>query len=53
MNPLYLLVNHANGYLEEKNGNKYLIFDDSVIGNKALLKKAQLFEMELKTKSKQ
>ena len=39
MNPLYLLVNHANGYLEEKNGNKYLIFDDSVIGNKALLKK--------------
>ena len=39
VNPLYLLVNHANGYLEEKNGNKYLIFDDSVIGNKALLKK--------------
>ena len=39
MNPLYLLVNHANGYLEEKNGNKYLIVDDSVIGNKALLKK--------------
>ena len=39
MNPLYLLVNHANGYLEEKNGNKYLIFDDPVIGNKALLKK--------------
>ena len=39
VNPLYLLVNHANDYLEEKNGNKYLIFDDSVIGNKALLKK--------------
>ena len=39
VNLLYLLVNHANGYLEEKNGNKYLIFDDSVIGNKALLKK--------------
>ena len=24
VNPLYLLVNHANGYIEEKNGNKYL-----------------------------
>ena len=38
-NPLYLLVNHANGYIEEKNGNKYLIFDDSVNENKGLLKK--------------
>ena len=27
MNPLYLRVNHANGYIEEKNGNKYSIFD--------------------------
>ena len=25
VNPLYLIVNHANGYIEEKNGNKYLI----------------------------
>ena len=32
-------VNHANGYIEEKNGNKYLIFDDSVNENKELLKK--------------
>ena len=30
VNPLYLIVNHASGYIEEKNGNKYLIFDDSV-----------------------
>ena len=30
VNPLYLLINHASGYIEEKNGNKYLIFDDSV-----------------------
>ena len=29
VNPLYLLVNHANGYIEEKNGNKYLIFDST------------------------
>ena len=53
VNPLYLLVNHASGYIEEKNGNKYLIFDDSVNENKALLKNMQMFEMELKTKSKQ
>ena len=39
VNPLYLLVNHASGYIEEKNGNKYLIFDDSVNENKELLKK--------------
>ena len=25
VNPLYLLVNHANGCIEEKNENKYLI----------------------------
>ena len=34
-----MLVNHASGYIEEKNGNKYLIFDDSVNENKELLKK--------------
>ena len=40
VNPLYLLVNHASGYIEQKKGNKYyLIFDDSVNENKALLKK--------------
>ena len=38
VNPLYLRVNHASGYIEEKNGNKYLIFD-STDGNKELLKK--------------
>ena len=39
VNPLYLLVNHASGYVEEKNENKYLIFNDSGNENKALLKK--------------
>ena len=38
VNTLYLLVNHASGYIEEKNGNKYLIFD-SVDENKEVLKK--------------
>ena len=26
VNPLYLQVNHASGYIAEKNGNRYLIF---------------------------
>ena len=53
VNPLYLLVNHASGYIEEKNGNKHLIFDNSVNENKALLKNTQMFRTELKAKSKQ
>ena len=53
VNPLYLLVNHASRYIEEKNGNKHLIFDNSVNENKALLKNTQMFRMELKAKSKQ
>ena len=38
LNPLYLQVNNANGYIEEKNGNKYVIFEDSANENKELLK---------------
>ena len=38
VNPLYLHINHASGYIEEKNRNKYLIFD-SVDENKEVLKK--------------
>ena len=38
VNPLYLLIDHANGYIEEKGVNKYLVFD-SADENKELLKK--------------
>ena len=38
VNPLYVRINHASGYIEEKNGNKYLIFD-SVDESKEVLKK--------------
>ena len=31
VNPLYLRINHASRYIEEKNGNKYLIFDSVLI----------------------
>ena len=29
VNPLYLVVNHASGYIEQKNGNKYLVVDST------------------------
>ena len=38
VNTLYLRLNHAGGYIEEINGNKYLIFD-STDENKELLGK--------------
>ena len=38
VNTLYLRVDHANGYVEEKGANKYLVFD-STNENKELLKK--------------
>ena len=38
VNLLYLRINHASGYIEERNGNKYLIFD-SLDENKEVLKK--------------
>ena len=37
MNSLYLHITHANGYIEEENENKYLIFD-FLDENKDLLK---------------
>ena len=38
VNPLYLRIDHARGYIEEKNENKYLIFN-SANENKEVLKK--------------
>ena len=38
VNPLYLIIAHVTGYIEEKGVNKYLIFD-STDENKELLKK--------------
>ena len=40
VNPLYLLISNANGYIDEKGVNKYLVFD-STDENKKLLKKIQ------------
>ena len=37
LNPFYLIIAHASGYIEEKGVNKYLLFD-STDENKELLK---------------
>ena len=42
VNPLYLLINHANGYIEEKNENKYLFFE-CTDENKQLWKNTMMF----------
>ena len=38
VNPWYLSITHANGYIEEKGAKKYLVFD-STDKNKELIKK--------------
>ena len=47
VNHLYLIINKVNGYIEEKNGSKYLIFDSADKNNKAL-KNIMNFATELK-----
>ena len=49
INPLHLKVNHASGHIEEKNGNKYLIFD-SVDDNKELQEKYKYIWNGIKNK---
>ena len=52
VNPLYLLIDHANGYIEEKGVNKYLVFD-STDKNKELLKKNNDFFNGIRSKIKE
>ena len=51
VNLLYLQVNHANGYIKEKNGNKYLIFD-TTDESKELRKKYSVVWNGIKNKIK-
>ena len=51
VNPLYLTITHASGYIEEKSVNKYLIFD-STDENKELLKKYNDVFNEIRNKIK-
>ena len=38
VNPLYLRIDHASGYIQEKNGDKYLIFNCDHESKKVLKK---------------
>ena len=49
VNPLYLLIAHANGYIEEKFVNKYLILTLQMKIN-SYLKNTMMFLMELEIK---
>ena len=49
MNPLYLLVHEIEGFIEEKEGSKYLNIS-STDSNSEALKHMQNFGVELKTK---
>ena len=52
VNPLYFIVDEVDGFIEESNGNKYLVFA-SRDKNKEVLKKYTNFEMGLKICLKQ
>ena len=47
VNPLYLIISEADGYIKEKNGSKYLVFD-SANENNEVLKNIMNFGMGLK-----
>ena len=51
VNPLYLCLNHASGYIEEKNGNEYLVFDSTDVNKKVLKEYAQVWD-EIKSEIK-
>ena len=47
VNPLYLIIGKADGYVEENNGNQYLVFT-STDGNKKVLAKLEKLWDEIK-----
>ena len=51
INPLYLIIDRASGYIEEKGVNKYFIFD-STGENKELFKRYNDVFNGINTKSK-
>ena len=44
VNPLYLRINHASGYIEEKNGSKYLNFGFCWWKQKNIKKNANIWD---------
>ena len=50
VNPLYLIITHVSGYIEEKRVNIWFLTQQMKI--KSYLKNTMMFLMELETKSK-
>ena len=50
VNPLYFRIIHPSRYIEEKNRNKYLVFDSADKNKEVLKKYTEMFGMKLKTK---
>ena len=44
VNPLYLIISEADGYIKEKNGSKYLVFDSVNENNEELEKYNELWD---------
>ena len=44
VNPLYLMTGKVIGHIEEKNGNKYLVFDSTDENKKIYKKSAELWD---------
>ena len=44
VNPLYLMINRIDGFVEEKNANKYLNIVDTARNNEILKKYNQVFD---------
>ena len=43
VNPLYLIISDVDGYIKEKHGSKYLVFDSVNENNEVLKKHAELW----------
>ena len=46
VNPLYLIIAHANGYIEKKGVNRYLTFGSADENKELQKKKTMMFGME-------
>ena len=42
VNPLYLIISEVDGYIKERNGSKYLVFDSANENNEVLKKYNEL-----------
>ena len=45
INPLYLIINKVDGYIKEKNGNKYLTLVSTDKNKKSLIKYTELWDI--------